>query len=364
MNHSGTKQKHALSIILGPSNSGCPSDTATLPSQISRALHTHTVCHWSVERNGAITYNRSSMVVPPLTAFQIANLGLGHNWYASLFCQWPTTTQKGPDWSVNDIDAPTQYDPSGDAFKAHSDKLSTLLARLIQVILWNSCIPWMNGNDLYHFFWMKCFGWMDGGILWIKRSVVIAKFSLPHIGAVIVTLIGYAVMNASSIYMSVLPFIASRWVMVFADETNIHLQSFLIQHWEDHHFVCITLKDLVFEYSLNTHQRKYAIFQYELKATHFSLSIHMESTKSALTFVAVKSPPISCHSFFATSCIPQPPIILRQLQCSESLTTFIFWGLSQSVLLINSIKASHRKRITLVFYMSESIILLQSLVLP
>jgi len=62
------------------------------------------------------------MVVPPSTAFQIANVGLGRNWYASLFCQWPTTMQKGSDWSVNDIDAPTQYDPSGDEQAAMPSK--------------------------------------------------------------------------------------------------------------------------------------------------------------------------------------------------------------------------------------------------
>jgi len=32
--------------------------------------------------------------------------------------------------------------------------------------------------------------------------------------------------------------------MVFAGETNIHVRSFLIQRWEDHHFVRIILKDL------------------------------------------------------------------------------------------------------------------------
>ena len=57
---------------------------------------------------------------------------------------------------------------------------------------------------------MKYFGWMDGEILWIKRSVCIAKFSLPRIIAVIVMRISYAVVNASSTCIYVLPFIVLR----------------------------------------------------------------------------------------------------------------------------------------------------------
>jgi len=108
------KRKHGVSVILGPCNSGHPSggDTATPPSRILRALHTHTVCHFSVKRNGTLTYNHSSIVIPPSTAFQIADVGLGCNWYASLFCQ-PMTTQKRPD-SVNDINTLTQYGPVTD----------------------------------------------------------------------------------------------------------------------------------------------------------------------------------------------------------------------------------------------------------
>jgi len=108
MNHPGKKRKHGMSIVPGPNNGGHPSnsDAAALrSSQISKALHTHTVCHWGIKRNGALTYHHSSIVVPPSAAFQVANVGLGCSWYASLFCQ-PTSIKKGLEQSVTDIDAP------------------------------------------------------------------------------------------------------------------------------------------------------------------------------------------------------------------------------------------------------------------
>ena len=107
MNRRGKKRKIGATIVPGSDNpNGRPSnnDTAT-PSQISRALHTHTVCHWGLKSNGAVTYHRSSTVIAPSAGFQVANLGLGRDWYASLFRQ-PTTVEKGPDQSVNDINGP------------------------------------------------------------------------------------------------------------------------------------------------------------------------------------------------------------------------------------------------------------------
>ena len=97
-----------------PHVSGSTSRKTSSSSSFSKALHTHEVHRWDVGLDGAVVRTRSSAVVPPPIASQIASVGLQCNWYTSLFEKLQPATLEKIFSTSDDIDLPTRYDPVTD----------------------------------------------------------------------------------------------------------------------------------------------------------------------------------------------------------------------------------------------------------
>jgi len=150
-------------------------------------------------------------------------------------------------------------------------------------------------------------------------------------------------------------------------KTNIYAWSFLIQQWQsDGYFVRVTLKNLGLRIQLGHPPREACNLPIWAKGDSFLIIDTHGIHEVGLDFCScerstnILSQLLRYKLYPATTYNPQTAATFRVLDHFHILR---FESKCSELPPMNSIKASHVRQIMLVFYMSESVISLQSLVL-